>query len=211
MNHELYENVTLLVEAIKQSDKEHFGVTFRDTPNLRKIVLYLQMNQSQGQDTLRFCYDSYNFVALMFDRMGRVSVAAFYYVRALEIVKKLKRTPRNLDSIIRNALIARNYYVDDDCQDIRILVKGRISEKKLNDIYKKNLNQPRELLHDPVEMSDAYLSVIDEVEEILDEQFEGREGRGLCHALWKAKKSLLIARGVSWKSLGEMNPHIRFD
>lgn len=211
MNRELYENVVSLSNDIRRSDKEHHGVSYRNVPNLRKIVIYLQTNQSKGQDTLRFCYDSYNFVALIFCRMGRASVSAFYYKRALEILKNLKRTPRNLPKIIESTILMRNYFIDDDCEDIWLLVQGRINEKKLKVIFDKNLNQPRDILYDPVEMSDKYLSVIDEVEEILEEQFEDKSGRGLCHAMWALKKELLLARGVRWRSVAEMNPDTLFD
>ena len=50
------------------------------------------------------------------------------------------------------------------------------------------------------------------VDEILDKEFEGQEGLGLCHKIWARKKVLLKEMyDIDWKSPAELNPWINFD
>jgi hypothetical protein len=66
---------------------------------------------------------------------------------------------------------------------------------------------------DPVEQTEAYLAIEDELEEKIAEELEGiRRTRGYCFKVWEAKKSILKRDyGIDWKSPGELNPRIKFD
>lgn len=68
------------------------------------------------------------------------------------------------------------------------------------------------LQYDPVEDSEAYLSVIDEVERRLyDELKDEPRGMGSCFQYWSAKRDLLAEYGIEWRSPGVMNPRVMFD
>ena len=68
------------------------------------------------------------------------------------------------------------------------------------------------LQYDPIEDSEAYLSVIDEVERRLyDELKDEPRGMGSCFLYWSAKRDLLAEYGIEWRSPGVMNPRVMFD
>ena len=68
------------------------------------------------------------------------------------------------------------------------------------------------LKYDPVEDSDAYLSVIDEVERRLYEELKDvPRHMGFCFRYWSAKRELLAKYGIEWRSPGIMNPRVMFD
>ena len=68
------------------------------------------------------------------------------------------------------------------------------------------------LKSDPVEWSEEFENVIDEVEKELYEYFKD-ESRcmGFCFEFWSRKKALLARRGLEWRTPSEMNPRVIFD
>ena len=68
------------------------------------------------------------------------------------------------------------------------------------------------LKYDPVEDTDGYLAVIDEVERRLYEKFKGEPRHmGFCFGYWSAKRDLLAEYGIEWRSPNIMNPRVLFD
>lgn len=70
------------------------------------------------------------------------------------------------------------------------------------------------LIHDPVEESDAYLSIEKELEEKLRSYFSDKED-GLdctpvsCFEYWRVMKQFLWEDyGIAWKSPAELNPTV---
>jgi len=68
----------------------------------------------------------------------------------------------------------------------------------------------RTLKRDPVEMTEGYLAVIDEVERKVEENMDFH-GRGSCHQRWSLTREYLEEYGIVWRSLGAMNPRFHFD
>lgn len=65
---------------------------------------------------------------------------------------------------------------------------------------------------DPVEYTEAYENVIDEVEEEVDRRMEGKPyGMGMCFEIWSIKGELLAKHGITWRSPSSMNPGVMFD
>lgn len=65
---------------------------------------------------------------------------------------------------------------------------------------------------DPIEWSEEFEKVIDEVERELYEYFKEEERMmGFCFGFWSQKKSLLAERGIEWRTPAEMNPRVLFD
>ena len=112
--------------------------------------------------------------------------------------------------MIYNALKARNYYVDDDCEDIRELALVFISKEIVDDVFDTVMNRRRNLKHDPVEMTEEYLAVIDEVDEKIETNRE-YHGFGSCHHVWSLKADYLAEKGIRWRSPNVLNPRVRFD
>lgn len=68
------------------------------------------------------------------------------------------------------------------------------------------------LKYDPVEDTDGYLAVIDEVERRLYKKLKNQpRGMGFCFEYWSAKRDLLAEYGIEWRSPGVMNPRVMFD
>ena len=66
--------------------------------------------------------------------------------------------------------------------------------------------------YDPVEDSEAYLTVIDEVERRLYEELKDEPRHmGFCFEYWSAKEALLREYGIEWRSPSSMNPRVMFD
>jgi hypothetical protein len=70
----------------------------------------------------------------------------------------------------------------------------------------------RGLCYDPIEDTEEFKKVLQEIQKQLDEYMEDMpSGMGSCHAFWQFKKKLLSLRGIEWKSPKECNPHVMFD
>ena len=63
---------------------------------------------------------------------------------------------------------------------------------------------------DPIEETEEYKNAMEEIQPILDKEFDGIYF-GMCHDLWHRKTELLKKHGIEWKSPAIMNPHIMFD
>lgn len=76
-----------------------------------------------------------------------------------------------------------------------------------------NIREEGRLLTDPVEWTERWEEVIDEVEDICADMLKKqRKGMGFCFALWHAKAEVLRERfGIEWRSPAVMNPRVRFD
>lgn len=77
--------------------------------------------------------------------------------------------------------------------------------------YLHRIDHPT-LKYDPVEDSETYLSVIDEVErKLYDELKDEPRSMGFCFRYWAAKRALLEQYGITWRSPQMMNPRVMFD
>ena len=117
----------------------------------------------------------------------------------------------SIDEIIDltyNAIKDRNYYIDDECLDIKEVVLTVLSKNEFNTIFSKA--SKRSLVHDKIEMTDEYLSVIDEVERKIDEQ-KKLTGKSSCYEIWSLKKEFLLEYNIIWHTPKELNPRVMFD
>ena len=154
------------------------------------------------------------YLAEAYDRLGRFAVSVRYYNRAIELAATLYtmygEEMQDSSGMIYNALKARNYYVDDNCEDIRELAITFISKELVDDVFSTVMSRRRNLKHDPVEMTEEYLAVIDEVDEKIEKNREYR-GFGSCHHVWALKTDYLAEKGIKWSSPDVLNPRVRFD
>ena len=154
------------------------------------------------------------YLAEAYDRLGRFAVSVRYYKRAIELAATLYtiygEEMQDSSGMIYNALKARNYYVDDDSEDIREQALVFIPKDIVDDVFDTVMNRRRNLKHDPVEMTEKYLAVIDEVDEKIEKNRE-YHGFGSCHHVWSLKTDYLAEKGIEWKSPVVLNPKVRFD
>ena len=213
------ERLTELFELIeKNGDYDAYELTYRAVPYLAETneIVEAQLATEEPYDkvTLLDSAAIMRYLAEAYDRLGRFAVSVSYYKRAIELAAKLYATYgeeiKDSSGMIYNALKARNYYVDDDCEDIRKQALVFLSEDIVDDVFDTVMKRRRNLKHDPVEMTKEYLAVIDEVDEKIEKNREYR-GFGSCHHVWSLKTDYLAEKGITWNSPVVLNPKVRFD
>ena len=213
------ERLKELFELIeKNGDYNAYELTYLAVPYLREteeiVEAQLALESPYDKVTLLDSATIMRYLAEAYDRLGRFAVSVRYYKRAIELAATLYtmygEEIKDSSTMIYNALKARNYYVDDDCEDIREQALVFISKDIVDDVFDTVMNRRRNLRHDPVEMTEEYLAVIDEVDEKIEKNREYR-GFGSCHHVWSLKTDYLAEKGIEWKSPVVLNPRVRFD
>ena len=213
------ERLKELFELIeKNGDYNAYELTYQAVPYLKETeeIVEAQLASESPYDkvTLLDSATIMRYLAEAYDRLGRFAVSVRYYNRAIELAATLYtmygEEMQDSSGMIYNALKARNYYVDDNCEDIRELAITFISKELVDDVFSTVMNRRRNLKHDPVEMTEEYLAVIDEVDEKIEKNREYR-GFGSCHHVWSLKTDYLAEKGIEWKSPVVLNPRVRFD
>ena len=213
------ERLKELFELIeKNGDYNAYELTYRAVPYLKEteeiVKAQLALESPYDKVTLLDSATIMRYLAEAYDRLGRFAVSVRYYKRAIELAATLYTMygdeMQDSSGMIYNALKARNYYVDDDCEDIREQALVFISTDIVDDVFDTVMKRRRNLKHDPVEMTEEYLAVIDEVDEKIEKNREYR-GFGSCHHVWSLKTDYLAEKGIEWKSPVVLNPRVRFD
>ena len=160
----------------------------------------------------RFTRDSFNSM----DRIGEcLKVDKIILEKDLYLLKHEELGDKIKEAMLNDfnwSLVHRNIYKEDKCDDLLTLFKLYFEEEKLIKILEDILLYRKTYLkRDPVELTDDYLNVIDEVEEILDKEETKYHGLGSCFKYWARKKAELEKRGVDWNTPEEMNPNVMFD
>ena len=206
----------LLGEIEGRKEHEYAAATYRDVPALKEIVQLVeeQLTTDNDKSTLVDSVAVLGYVADRYDSLGRFAVSAKYYSRVLELALKLKQTfgvdTEDIESTFYSALAARNHYIDDDCEDLVSIASELISPSEAERILNERKERRRSLKHDPVEMTEEYLAVIDEVEKLVEEN-RTLHGFGSCHEVWALTKSYLLERDIEWHTPAELNPRVLFD
>lgn len=208
--------VEALVNRIegRKENADSYAATYRDVPDLKEIARMMDENQDFDKDSLVFMIDCYVFLSEQYESLGRFSIGADYLLKALKVAVKLKedfdKVMPQMDGLVSSLLRDRNFYVDDDCEDVKPLASVILKEKTVEDLYMRRFARRRNLKHDPVEMSEEYLAVIDEVEERIEKNRTFR-GMGSCYEIWSLKQDYLFEKGIDWKSPAALNPMVHFD
>ena len=215
------ENTTRLRELFekieKNGDYNAYALTFRAVPYLKETDEIVTAELSSGRCDKEALSDGIavlRYLAEAYDRLGRYAVSADYYKRAIvltaELFTKYGEAVRDSSGMVYNALKARNYYVDDDCEDLRAVSENFLSADIAEDVFNTVMSRRRNLCHDPVEMTEEYLAVIDEIEERIEKD-RLYHGFGSCYHVWSLKTDYLAERGIVWHSPAVLNPRVRFD
>ena len=213
------ERLKELFELIEQNgDCAAHELTYHAVPYLKEtddlVKDQLASEEPHDKVTLLDSATIMRYLAEAYDRLGRFAVSVRYYNRAIELAATLYtmygEEMQDSSGMIYNALKARNYYVDDDCEDIREQALVFISTDIVDDVFDTVMKRRRNLKHDPVEMTEEYLAVIDEVDEKIEKN-RTQHGFGSCHHVWSLKTDYLAEKGIEWKSPVVLNPRVRFD
>ena len=206
----------LLNEIEGRKEHEYAAATYKDVPALKEIVR-LAEEQLAGDSDKSTLVDSIavlGYVADRYDSLGRFAVSSKFYNQILSLALSLKQQygtdTDSIDGYLYAALQARNFYIDDDCNDLVAIATQLISASNVEMIINERKERRRSLKHDPVEMTEEYLAVIDEIEEKI-EKSRTTYGHGSCFEVWSLKKSYLLESDIEWHTPAELNPHVHFD
>lgn len=214
LSKEKQDRIRELVNNIEnRKTQDSSAATYRDSKDLRELAS-IAMECNGESESLSIAFEAYGFLSEKYESMGRFSVAGDFRTRELMAAKEMKDNSKpseeELADILKLTLRDRNYYVDDDCDDVKELAGGLISENVVQTAFEGCFARRRNLKHDPIEMTPKYLEVIDEVEEKIDKNLKYR-GLGSCHEIWNLKFEYLMEKGIVWKSPAMLNPRVRFD
>lgn len=203
-----------LITIINNWTNEDEPKSYVISPYVKELAI--RLDKMEKADSF---FEIYSLIANTYRRMGRFVLAAHYYEKALDIVILFYNKTFNDDCYIDrikdlfyNILKYRNRFIDDDCKDVLNNVNNNhlLPKEMVDEVYKSVMNHRRDLKSDPIEMSEEYLNVIDEVERLIDENMTYR-GMGACHQYWMLKQRFLAERGINWKSPAALNPRVMFD
>ena len=189
------------------------GFSFKDSGKLRLVEERLnseKISDLSGEKLADFAY-LYSYLGKAYERMGRIAPAKENYEKAVSCYEKLfdegKKAENGFPVALSQCVKCRNYFEDDDCEDLR-----RIAEKCFGKgfSFDELLSHRRSINHDPIEKSEKYLSVIDEIDEKVSKN-RTVYGPGACHEMWSLKARFLAEKGVVWRSPVILNPTVRFD
>lgn len=214
-----HDDINRIIELIKEieSRKEHpnAAATYKDVPALQEIdrIVNAQLELHPcDRDILKDSIGAMRYLGTAYEYMWRIAYAVSYHKKLLELqVELLKRFGENDENCSDDyyiALRARNYYGNDSCGDLVELAKELLPEGKRKEIEKQIFEDFHPLKHDPVELTQAYLSVIDEVEYRMDTD----EIKNM-HYFQRNDvfRRLLRNYGVEWRPMTELNPSVYFD
>ncbi len=197
--------------------KEHpyAAPTYKDSPDLQQIASLVLPWPDNEPETLTDAIAVLQFLTDSYTAMGRSAVAMQYFRAALEAYQALagvrpltEEEQEGARDILYNAVRAANHYRPDSCKAWIALASGAIPEEVCREARDKAVARQRiSIKHDPVEATEAYLAVIDEVDKLVDEN----KTMDFCHETWQLKTMYLAQRGITWKSPAVMNPRVMFD
>lgn len=213
------DDINRIIELIKEieSRKEHpnAAATYKDIPALQEIdrIVNAQLDiQPRDRDTLVDSIGAMRYLGTAYEYMWRIAYAIRYYKRLLELqaelLSRFGENDENCNDDYYIALRTRNYYQKDSCDDLVELAKELLAEGKRKEIEKQIFEDFHPLKHDPVELTEAYLSVIDEVECRMDTA----EVKKMHHFQRSdVFRQMLREYGIEWRPVTVLNPGVRFD
>ncbi len=201
-----------------ESNKEHeySAPTYKDSADIARIAKLAMSADDTDKETLENKIIALSYVTECYDSMCRSALSCIYYGEILkaysQMPKLTKKQKEDFEGELYHAFKARNKYAYDPCDDFIEAVSNIISKEKAAQLLDDASRHCKMLAkNDPVELTKAYLDVIDEVEMKIDELTHGQRGMGFCHKYWALKADFLMEKGIIWQSPAILNPGTRFD
>ncbi len=213
---QINEMATLYREIESRKTHEYAAPTYRDSQALARLSELASSCEGGDADAAEDKIAVYAYLATSYDGMGRTALSVMCYMALLKAYATLHtlcdKQKEAMEDFLYQAFAARNFYAPDKCEDLIVVASKHIQPKRATEILAKVQERSRtRLKHDPVELTTAYLSVIDEVEQRIEEEIGPNRGMGYCYMYWSRKAEMLAQYGIEWKSPSVLNPHVRFD
>ena len=206
-NDRVFDIVSEIEERHKEAEE---GFSYKDSAKIKELAdIADEWQKGNALATDKAAINAY--LGKAYERMGRVYPAAKRYTLAVEFFAEAflsdEKSREAFSKTLPLAVKCRNYYEDDDCADLRVLAE-KVLGKEFD--FSFLLSHCRALKHDPIEKTEKYLAVIDEVDEKVSKN-RTVYGPGACHEMWNLKARFLAERGITWNSPATLNPSVRFD
>lgn len=214
---EKLQRMIALIRSVELTKEHEFAAaTYRDLPALKELdqIVRQQLAQEQpcDQDTLEDSIFAVRYLGDAYESMWRIAYAETYYQWLFtlyqELYQRFGEKKAKFEDDFYIAMRIRNYYQKDDCEDLLQIAKEIIGNEQALKIQKRILEDFHPLKHDSVELSEAYLSVIDAVEQEIDQEYQGTLHPFEWNQVFQKK---MLERGIEWHSIIELNPGYRFD
>lgn len=209
------DRIAALYAAI-ENNKAHkcAAPTYKDSPYLAEMAAIAAQKRDTDAAARGDLIAVYTYLTDCYDRMGREGMSVKWYPALLSAHVRqvadggVEEEEDELDDCFYRAVKARNTYAPDDCADLAALVRGTIPEERISLLLSAAQNACRQSIRqDPVEMTDEYLAVIDEVERRIAET----QTVDICFAYWHLKAMFLWEHDIPWRSPAALNPNVMFD
>lgn len=197
--------------------KEHdcSAPTYKDSEDLREMARLITSEPDVDIPTIEEKLPVLWYLAESYDKMCRAGVSSgFYkmqleaYVRLMGLKKFSDEEKDELEDCFYKAVRARNFYIPDECDDLVSIVSGCLDDETIQRLKFDAMESRAGLIkNDPVEKTEQYLAVIDEVERKIDEE----KSSDFCLEYWDLKASILFEYGIFWRSPAKLNPNVLFD
>ena len=145
--------------------KEHAyaAPTYLDSPALAEMSAIVAGNTEESEDVLEDKITVLDYLTDCYDDMGRTGISVKLYGQLLEAYAQLaqkrelfEEEKENLKNTFYCAVLARNRYIKDDCEDLVQFVSQLIGDEKVKHCKKAVTERIRILPKlDPVELTDA--------------------------------------------------------
>lgn len=207
-----------LYKQIESKKSNKYSVpTYKDNPALKEISQILLSDESNDKDAISDKITGLFYICKCYDEMCRAGMSSKYYKILLESFEKLYNLLdddddyecfKRFEEAVQKAYNARNQYENDFCEDLFEIVDRMYPGEEAEKIFKSaKKTGMRVIKNDPIELSDEYLEVIDEVEELINKNRISDD----YHEYWNLKAEYLLERGVEWYSPAQLNPGVLFD
>ncbi len=202
---------------IIESHKEHkyAAPTYRDSPYLAEMAEIVSRQRDNDIETLEEIIPALWYLTESYDSMCRAGMSVKFYTPQLEAHTELLKLKKydsedmeGFENCFYLAVKARNYYEPDNCSDLVEIVSGSLSDERIRELLLSAQESRRGFIkNDPVEKTEEYLAVIDEVEERIDKE----KTMDFCMEYWNLKAEYLFEHGIIWRSPAQINPGVMFD
>jgi len=194
--------------------------SYKDKERLSELMYLIDKNNDLSitaniQDVCLACIS----LGLAYLDMERMALVGKYLTLALKYLNELINdvefmieefsNPMTIKFLINTAFHARNYYIEDECQDLKEYAMTLLKDDNMF-VFPSITDVKPALKYDPIEMTKEYLDVIDEVEEKIDLN-QKIQGIGSLHEKWILKEEYLQDKGIIWDSPKRLNPYVKFE
>ena len=188
---------------------------YKASPYLQELADIILSQDGQDVETLENKICVLQYMADCYYSMGRPAVSAKYYLPLLQAhvaLQQLRRYDKEEQDAFEDAFFlavkCRNYYTPDTCEDLKRIVLPVLSDRKAEKLYQEGKSARNGMpKSDPVEQTEEYLAVIDEVEALIDRH----KTMDFCMEYWSLKGQFLAQKGIRWQSPVILNPGVMFD